>query len=291
MLSRSRLLVAALLCALTYTGLTMAPAQAASVPKVTSVAYAGQNSATGQIKVKWKKVKGAKYQLRWAPSSSKLKSAKLYSSTATSAYSPVLSNRCVSWYVQVRAIKKGKKGKFSTPKAVKLKVGYPTKPVGSQINTTTQTDPTSAQIRWSTTANVAKARLHWSAAPFEKWIGFDNRTAFTTGHSLSIKLPASPVPGDRTISPAYGNPIFGELEVSNGCTSSLPSTAYVAMFPKPADPGNASTGDALAVASYNVGEHPDGDEQPDEDRQHCRQHQQPQPGHRSPAGGDPHDRD
>lgn len=228
-----------------------ADAAAKAPAKVTGLSMTGQDWYNAKIKLKWKAVSGATYQVRWAPSKTKLSSAKVYPSKTASTTSPTLSDRCVPWYAQVRAVKTGKVGPWSSATYVKIKTGRPAVPTP---NVSGQTSLTSAQVRWTYGANVARTKLHWSAAPDKKWVGFERYTAWApqTARSLSVPLPTEPDEYDRMLAPQYGNPVFGRLQVNNGCADYLQMTKYFAMFPKAADPGSAATGDRLAVASYNV---------------------------------------
>jgi len=237
--------------ALVGVGLVASSADAAAVPRVKGVTSAGQKWYQSKLKVRWKPVRGARYQVRWAYKQAALPRARAVTTSATSMYSPTLNDRCRIWYVQVRAVKSGRVGRWSPPKRVRF---VNRTPRASVYSTHVQTATNQAQIRWKYTSFAAKYRVRWSAAPYEKWLGFDNFTGWSSqaARAATISLPASPRAGDRFLHPAYGNPIYAQVHNSNGCSRATPKSSYFPVFPKPLHPGNASTGYPLAVGSYNV---------------------------------------
>jgi hypothetical protein len=222
-----------------------ADARAKAIPKVGGIAPAGQDWYNAKLKARWKPVKGATYQVRWSYKTAGLARAKIYTSRAASAYSPTLSNRCIGWYVQVRAIKSHKAGKWSSARRLGFKNGLPNPPV---LNATTQTSSSQAQVRWNYTPYVGKYRLHWSRKPFGG-VG-DTYTPWYSQTARSAVVGIRPVGvGDQFLNVAYGNATYGQLQYFNGCTKNVRQTTFFAMLPKPIDPGD---GTDVRFGSYNV---------------------------------------
>lgn len=251
MASRKHLLITALVGALVATAVTAGAAQAATVPKVGGLTANGSNLVTAKLGVKWSKVTGASYQVRWASSTAALSKAKVYATTKTSALSPALGNVCLTWYAQVRAKKSGKYGAWSTAKALKFS-GTSGVPAATPI-TTGQTSTSSAQVRWTKVPGAAGYRAHYSPAPYGNWPGYFPYTSTTpyTSSGLSIALPTVAAAGDRFMAPQYGNPLFFQLETKR-CSGTYAKAQFGLVFPKALPPGDATTGDALAFGSYNV---------------------------------------
>ncbi|MFL6060654.1 MAG: endonuclease/exonuclease/phosphatase family protein [Marmoricola sp.] len=249
MLTRARLVAGTALVVLAV-ALTVPAAQAAAVPRVSGLAAAGSSTTTAKLGVKWRKVTGATYQVRWAPSTARLASATRYTSRIASATSPALSNICITWYAQVRAKKGTRYGAWSAPKALKFSI--PTVHVPTPI-TSGQTSTTQAQVRWARAAGAQSYRLDWSPAPFGNWPGLAHvYTPWTTSSATgtALHLPAAGAK-DHFIAPGYGNPIFAQLDVRR-CSGSIIHSPYFPVYPKASDPGSAATGDALRFGSYNV---------------------------------------
>lgn len=225
-------------------------ARGTAVPKVSSLAAAGSNLSAAKLGVKWKKVAGARYQVRWAASTKALRKAKVYPTTKTSAMSPTLSNVCITWYAQVRAKKRGRFGAWSTPKALRFSgLGSVS---GATPITTGQTSTTAAQVRWARKPGAVGYRLHYSPAPFGNWPGYFPYTPTTSATTTGLSLPLPAVDeGDRFMAPRYGNPLFAQLETKR-CDGKFVKTPFVPVFPKPAAPGDSSSGDALRFGIYNV---------------------------------------
>jgi hypothetical protein len=116
MLHRLLRLFAAATCAVMLLALCTATAEAKRkhhVPRVTGVARVGQDWHQGKLKVRWRAVRGAKYQMRVAPSRARLANAKrVRTRSPKGAFTRVL-NRNQAWFVQLRALKKGAHGKWS----------------------------------------------------------------------------------------------------------------------------------------------------------------------------------
>ncbi|HWJ11990.1 MAG TPA: hypothetical protein VNS46_21585, partial [Nocardioides sp.] len=181
----------------------------------------------------------------------RLARAKIQASKVNAVTSPTLGSRCVTWYAQVRAVRSGAFGAWSQAKGLRFTNGTPGAPALT-YSTASQTSATAAQVRWTYTPFVARYRLDWSAAPYEQWVGFaHNYTPWlgATARGTSVPVPSTPAAGDHFLAPAYGNPVFAQLNYDNGCTSTYRKSPYFAVFTKPRDPG---AGDLLSVGSYNL---------------------------------------
>ncbi|MCW2785798.1 MAG: hypothetical protein JWP74_2315 [Marmoricola sp.] len=264
MLSRSRLIIVTLVGALIAVGLSASSAQASGVPKVSGLASNGQYFAGSTLKLKWKKVSGATYQVRWASSTSKLKSAKKYAVTGTSATSPV-ENRCTTTYGQVRAKKSGKYGPWSTAKSLKFKIGKPGVPTMNSVG-----KPNAVELTWPAVTNAASYTIHWYAAPSSlSPIKSQTVSATTTSATLNLPTPAEYGPGDQQMGTAYANPVYARIQANRACsTTSVQSAGPKPFFPAAGNPG--TTGDPLAVGSYNVEHFPGTTNDPDPTKRQAR---------------------
>ncbi|MCX6395462.1 MAG: hypothetical protein NTV23_03140 [Propionibacteriales bacterium] len=235
--------------ALTAVVVPASVARPAAVARVGGLTAAGSNTVTAKLAVKWARVVGATYQVRWASATSRLAAAKLYSSTTTLTSSPPLSNICITWYVQVRARKNGVAGPWSAAKGLRFTIPVPKVPTPI---TTGQTSTGQAQVRWARSPGAAGYRLHYSPAGFGNWPGYFPYTATTPSYASGINVPLPAVaPRDRFMNGAYGNPLFVQLEVKR-CSGSYAKAPFVPVFAKALPPGSAATGDALTFGSYNL---------------------------------------
>lgn len=256
MLSGFRVVAVALVVALVGVGLSTTAADAA-VARVSGVAIAAEDNYNAKLKVRWSRVAGATYQVRWARSTARLSKAAARTVTTTSAVSPVL-NRCITTYVQVRAVKGGRAGPWSAPKALKFRNRYPERAVLSGTGLTN-----AVQFNWRYAANVTRYRVRWNAAPFGKFEGGDAVVGggWTNQYarSLTLKLPAKPTAGDKFMGVAYANPVWGQIDSNHICRAGMPRSAYVPVFPKAPVPG---PGDNLRMGTYNVERVPDNSTSP-----------------------------
>jgi endonuclease/exonuclease/phosphatase family metal-dependent hydrolase len=247
-----RLLAAALIGALLVAVLVVpaADARTAAVPKVSGLAAGASNAVTAKLSVRWRKVTGATYQVRWASTTKGLTRAHRYAVKTTSAVSPTLSNICITWYAQVRAKKAGRFGAWSVAKALRFSVS--TVKVPTPV-TAGQTSTTQAQVRWTRSAGAVGYRLHYSPAPFGNWPGYFPYTPFTapSATGVSVNLPHVAT-GDRFMGAAYGNPLFAQLEVKKCTGTTYPRSTFFPVFPKALPAGSPTTGNALAFGSYNL---------------------------------------
>lgn len=255
--SRNRVAVA-LLAALLAVAIAVptAEARAASVPKVSSLSAAGSSTTTAKLGLRWRKVPGATYQVRWASSKPRLRSATRYTTTKNSTLSPALGNICITWYAQVRARKGVRYGAWSKPKALRFSI--PRVHVPTPV-TTGQTSSSQVQVRWTRAAGAQGYRLHWSPAPFGNWLGLNLYTPYTssaaTGTAISVPVPAAK---DHFRGVAYGNPTYAQLQVRR-CGGSMVHSSWFPVFPKAPLAGDSSTGNALRMGTYNVELAPTGD--------------------------------
>src|SRR4051812_21831751 len=94
-------LLAPLLSATLVLGLCGTAAEARGVTRVTGVSGAGQDWKQAKFKVRWKAVKGARYQIRVSASPRRLVKAPLQNTrTAAGTFTRRL-NRSLTWHVQV----------------------------------------------------------------------------------------------------------------------------------------------------------------------------------------------
>lgn len=253
MLTRPRLLVVALVAALVGVGLSVAPAQAA-VAKVSGVTGAGQDHYNASLKVRWKAVPGAVYQVRWGSSKTALARAVPLLSRTTSARSPFL-NRCVTNYVQVRAVKGTAVGPWSEARG--LRFAYQ-RPVAPKVGGVGIAD--GVRLTWPYVANATRYRVRWNAGPFGKFPGGDGVVGGSwlsqLSRSVDLTFSGAPRPGDKMMGVAYANPVFVKFDVNNACRpTAVPWTPYVPVFPGVPDPG---PGDRVRAGTYNVELFPSG---------------------------------
>ncbi|MCX6395463.1 MAG: hypothetical protein NTV23_03145 [Propionibacteriales bacterium] len=246
-LSRSRVVLAALVLALAGLGLSVTTAEAA-LARVSGVSSAGEDNYNARLKVRWSAVSGASYQVRWAGSTTGLARAAVQSVGTTVATSPAL-NRCVTNYVQVRAVKRGAVGPWSAAKGLRFHNGYPTRAVLSGVGL-----DNAVKFTWKWAANVTRYRLRWNAAEWGKFAGGDGVVGggwFNQyARSAVLKLPTTPAPGDKMMGVAYANPVWGQMDTRHVCRSGTAiSLGYKPVFPKAPVPG---PGDDLRMATYNV---------------------------------------
>ncbi|GAA4810054.1 endonuclease/exonuclease/phosphatase family protein [Nocardioides caeni] len=249
--SLGALLLALLAVPIAAPGPSSALARVAPPPKVTGVTPVGQEWVAAKLQVRWRAIPGASYQVRWGRTTAALARARVHPSPRASATSPALSTRCEPWRVQVRAVRSGRVGPWSSARQVRFTNRAPGVPA-LRHSATVQTSETAARVTWGRTPYVARYRLDWSAAPNGYWKGFEhNHTPWqgpaSTG--VSIQLPAAATAGDRFLHPAYGNPVYGQLNYDNGCTRTYRKSGWFGFFPQSRVP---DAGDAVAFGTYNT---------------------------------------
>ncbi|MET3963168.1 hypothetical protein ABIE44_003102 [Marmoricola sp. OAE513] len=246
MVARLRLLALALTVALVTVGFTVTSAEAA-VAKVTGLKSTSQNHYNATFTIRWKPIRGATYQARWASSKGGLARAAVRPAGSASATSPAL-NRCSTSWVQVRAVKGAKVGKWSSAKGVRFKNPWAAKPSvrGSGISN-------GIKLTWPTSSYATRYRVRWNAAPFGNFPGGD---AVVGGgwlsqatRTTSLKISTTPRAGDKMMGVAYANPVYVRLDANNACNKGIRSSAWTPVFPTAPDPG---PGDGFRMGSYNV---------------------------------------
>ncbi len=109
------------LCAVVLVALFPAVAEAkGKVPRVTGIARAGQDWGHAKLRVAWRAVPGATYQMRVAVNRKRLKHVKpIRTRTSAGTYTRALKRNKV-YLVQVRAVRKGHKSKWSRAKTIRF---------------------------------------------------------------------------------------------------------------------------------------------------------------------------
>ncbi len=105
------------------------------VPRVSGLTYGGQNWDQGKIRVKWRAVPGARYQMRVAASPGLLGRARVVRTRHAVAWTRSLS-RTRPYYVQVRALKRRKVGAWSSSSRYHF-VRPASQPIESPVETPT----------------------------------------------------------------------------------------------------------------------------------------------------------
>jgi hypothetical protein len=246
MLRCLRRLLAVGLCTLLLVGGFQVAADASGVPRVSNLSVAGQDWCTAKMRLKWKAVSGATYQVRWGSSKARMRAAKPV---------PVRSNRIAAGplsmggtsYFQVRAVRGGRVGSWSAVRAGHFTSHWPALPRLSGHGV-----PGAAQFTWGCTQYASRYRVRWAAAPYGKWPATTNYVSGWlpgTARSSTYRVVARPQPGDHMLGVAYANPVWGRLEAGNPNGGVRLSTGWTPVFPAPPSPG---TGDPLRVGTYNV---------------------------------------
>jgi len=120
MFPRSLRVLATTLCTFLVLGLCVTTAEARGVTRVNGLSRAGQDWQDAKLKIRWSRVKGAKaYRMRVSASPKRMSGSRYTRTRQTSAFTMRL-NRSKTWYVQVRAIKRGTKDLWSRKKAVRF---------------------------------------------------------------------------------------------------------------------------------------------------------------------------
>lgn len=244
MLRCLRRLAVTALCTLLLVSGFQATAEASGVSRVSGVTVTGQDWCNAKIRLRWKRVSGATYQVRWASAKSLLRSAVPVSVRGRAASAGPVSMSGPS-YLQVRAVRHGRVGAWSKVRVARFTSRWPGPPSLSGHGV-----PGGATFTWGCTQNASRYRVALSAAPFEKWpIGYAGGWLPQLARSATFAVPTSPQPGDHMLGVAYANPVWGRLEAGNPNGGVRLSTGWVPVFPTPPDPG---AGDPMRIGSYNV---------------------------------------
>ena len=242
--SLRRLAVTGLLTVLVLVGLQVA-ADASGTARVSGVAVKGQNWCASTLRVGWRAVSGATYQVRWSSSKGALRTA-----TPVAARRPVTSIGPLAGgttFFQVRAVRHGRAGAWSGVRSGRFTSHWPGEPRLSGIGV-----PGGVRFTWGCTPYASRYRVAWSAAPWGKWPTSPSSVSGWLpqfARSSVFTIPSTPQPGDNMLGVAYANLVFGQLEAGNPSGGVRRSTGWVPVFPTPPDPG---TGDAPRLGTYNV---------------------------------------
>jgi hypothetical protein len=187
-------IIAAVISGVVLLGLCAATADAKSLPRVAGLAKAGQVASKAKVKVRWHAVPGARYQMRVAAAPKRLARAHVIATRVPRAYTPRLVNR-KTYYVQVRALRGGAKGRWSRVKAVRLVKSAAV----SVHHHRPPSDPNLGPVRFSSVAAMKASGLFHipSDANLVTW-HFGNETLeqvfMTLGANDILVLPERPQP-------------------------------------------------------------------------------------------------
>ncbi len=240
-----RLLVMSL-CTLVLFGASEGAADASGMRRVSGVDVVGQRWCGSSLKVRWHKVSGASYEVRWARSKAGLRTARPKAVGRPKAWVGPLSLTGKS-YIQVRAIRGRRAGAWS-----KIRVGHFSnhplaKPALSGHGVTG-----GVRFTWGCDNYATRYRVLWSAAPHGYW---PNTTNYATGwlsqdaRTSSFRVPTVAQSGDHMLGVGYANPVWGRLQAGNSNGGTRLSVGWIPVFPAPPNPG---TGDRLRIGTYNV---------------------------------------
>jgi exonuclease III len=157
-------------------------------------------------------------------------------------------NRCVTTYVQVRAVKGSAVGAWSAAKGLRFTNHRPAPPTLGGVGL-----DNAVRFTWGYNTNATRYRVRWNAAPFGKFAGGDAVIGGWTNQyarSASLNLPTTPRAGDKMMGVAYANPVYGQIDANDICVpTAIPHSPYVPVFPKAPVPG---PGDNLRMGTYNT---------------------------------------
>jgi endonuclease/exonuclease/phosphatase family metal-dependent hydrolase len=221
-------------------------AEASGVARVSGVSVTGQDWCNAKIRLRWKRVSGATYQVRWASAKARLRGAVPVSVRKRTVSAGPVSMSGTS-YFQVRAVRHGRAGAWSKVRTARFTSHWPGEPHLSGYGV-----PGGATVTWGCALYASRYRVMWGAAPFGKWPSTPSYISGWlpgTARSSTFTVPSVPQPGDYMLGVAYANPVWGRLEAGNPNGGVRLSTGWVPVFPTPPDPG---TGDRMRIGSYNV---------------------------------------
>jgi hypothetical protein len=253
-----RVLLGALACALVVVGLQGSPSDARGLKRVDHVTRVTQDWYNAKLKIRWRAVKGATYKWRYALSPSDLSAARVrWTGTWRGTYTQPL-DRSRTYFVQVRAYKKGAVGPWSRTRQFRFVNRWPSAPTMAAHGVAG-----GVQFTWGLNPNTSRYRVRWSPAWYGAWPGAATYTTAggawlgQSARSSTFKVPTTPQPGDGMVAVAYGNPVFGRLEANNQYHPSNPTmlSRWVVAWPKAPTP---ATGDPIRFGTYNVMLNPTG---------------------------------
>jgi len=262
MLRRLTVLLITLLCSALLVSVTTTTVEARGKKKssrVFAVTRVGQDWYNARLKIGWRAVPGASYQMRWSYTPSKLSYSKVVKSgTSGGTYTGTL-DRGRTWYVQVRAVKAGRIGPWSPTRGLRFLNPWPKAPTLTRVSL-----PGAVQFSWGYTPYASRFRVRWSPAWYGNWPSSATYIDRTSGgwvgqaarHSKYV-VPTQTVAGDNYLAVAYANPVFAQIEANNAYNPGASQRSkWVAAFPTPPTP---APGTAVRMGSYNVELYPTGD--------------------------------
>lgn len=222
-------------------------AAVASVGRVSGVKVGAQNRCAATLRVTWRAISGASYQVRWASSKRGLRSA---TPLAARRHVATIGPVAVSGpsFIQVRALRHGRAGAWSKTEKARFRsarFGQPCALSGHGV-------PGGVQFTWGATPGASGYRVRWAASPHGEWPATPSYVSGWlpgTARSSSFAVPTAPQSGDHMLAVAYANPVWGQLEARNKNGTVRHSQGWTPVFPARPDPGS---GDPLRVGTYNV---------------------------------------
>ncbi len=223
------------------------------VPRVYGITRAGQDWYNAKLKVKWTRVSGVTYQLRWADSVARLGSARVVGTATPYGIYVGPLDRGKTWQFQVRAVRSGKVGAWSTARGLRF-INYwplgPTLAPGSQ-------QASAVSFKWPAVSYASRYRVRYSPAWYGNWPGSPTYTSPTldgwvsqSARSTTWSIPTTPGFGDKMLAVDYANPVFAQLEANNQYASGASQrSAWTLAWPTAPTP---EPGDAVRLGSYNV---------------------------------------
>ncbi len=225
------------------------PADASGVPRISRVATVAQKSSCASgLKVRWHRVRGASYQVRWARTKAGLGQATPISIGRTRTVLPVTGKS----YVQVRAVRGSRTGAWSRPRVGRVGAHARASSKLAKPALSGHGLPGGVQFTWGCTRGAVRYRVLWAAAPHGYW---PKTTNYASGwlpqgaRGATFAVPATPQSGDHMLGVAYANPVWGRLKARNKRGGTRLSVGWTPVFPTAPDPG---PGDALRIGTYNV---------------------------------------
>jgi hypothetical protein len=252
---RLTVLFITLLCSALLVSVTTTTAEARGKKKssrVFAVTRVGQDWYNSKLKIGWRAVPGAAYQMRWSYTPSKLTYSKLVSSgTSGGTYTSAL-DRGKTWYFQVRAVKAGTIGPWSPTRGLRFLNPWPKAPTLARASL-----PGAVQFSWGYTPYASRFRVRWSPAWYGNWPSSATYIDRTSGGWVGqaarrsrYVVPTGVGAGDNYLPVDYANPVFAQIEANNAYNPGASQRSkWVAAFPTPPAP---APGIPVRMGSYNV---------------------------------------
>ncbi len=223
------------------------------VPRVFGITRADQDWYNARLKVKWTGVSGVTYQLRWADSVARLGSARVVGTSSPYGVYVGPLDRGRTWQFQVRAVRSGKVGAWSTARGLRF-INYwpkgPTLAPGAR-------QAGSVSYTWPAVPYASRYRVRHSPAWYGNWPGSPTYTSPASGgwmsqatRSTTWSIPTTPAFGDGMLAVDYANPVFAQLEANNQFVAGASQlSSWTLAWPTPPTP---EPGDPVRLGSYNV---------------------------------------